>query len=158
MSLAFYKVTALPKQLAANGMYFVTSANSQLMEVYMANSTGTAARKVLGEAELNAAIQAYDEQGASKLAAAFNLAVGGAATGNVDIDGSGNVTLSLTLADSGVQANEYAVVTVNAKGIVTGGRDLTAADLPAEITSNTSGKAATAGTADQVANALTING
>lgn len=59
MPLAFYKVTALPEVLAANALYFVSADNGQLMEVYMANSAGTAARKVIGEAEVSAALAEY---------------------------------------------------------------------------------------------------
>lgn len=164
MSLAFYKVTALPETLAANALYFVSAANGQLMEVYMANSAGTAARKVIGEAEVSAALAAYDAAGASKLAEAFTLATSGAATGSVEVDGSGNVELVLTLADSGAVAGEFPVVTVNAKGIVTGGRALARTDLPSEIDANTTGNAATATRADSAASAdktqaaLTING
>lgn len=164
MSLAFYKVTALPEVLAANALYFVSAANGQLMEVYMANSAGTAARKVIGEAEVSAALAAYDAAGASKLAEAFTLATSGAATGSVEVDGSGNVELVLTLADSGAVAGEFPVVTVNAKGIVTGGRALARTDLPSEIDADTTGNAATAtradsaASADQTQAALTING
>lgn len=160
MSIAFYKVTALPQTLAANALYFVAAANGQLMEVHMSNSQGTAARKVLGEAELNAAIAAYDAQGASKLAEAFELALGGDLAGAVSIDGSGDVTLTATLSDV-VAAGSAAFVTFNSKGQITGSRALTAADLPAEITSDTSGNAATATLATEaskVTNALTVNG
>jgi hypothetical protein len=49
----------------------------------------------------------------------------------------------LTLANSGVTAGDYPVVTVNSKGIVTGGRALTASDIPV-LNQNTTGNAATA--------------
>lgn len=161
----FFKVNELPVELESNALYFVKSSTAGAMEVYMSNAAGTAARKVTGEAEvtaaINAAIAAYDLQGASKLAEEFTLSLKGAATGSVGIDGSGNVDLTVTLADSGVTEGDYGIVSVNGKGLVTGGRSIAAIDLPADITSNTSGKAATAGnadSADKVNAVLTING
>jgi len=46
-------------------------------------------------------------------------------------DGSGNVTAAATLANTGVTAGTYTKVTVNAKGLVTAGAALAAADIPA---------------------------
>jgi hypothetical protein len=48
-----------------------------------------------------------------------------------DATGSGTTSISLTLANSGVTAGTYPKVTVNAKGLVTGGASLAAADIPA---------------------------
>lgn len=161
MAIKFFKVTSLPAQLEPNGLYFVQGAAGNLMDVYMATSTGMAGFKVLGSAELSAAIADYDAGGAAKLAAAFELALAGDVGGSVQIDGSGNVSLTATLATVEGAAGTYQTVTVDGKGRVTGGRDLTAADLPQELTSNTSGNAATAtlaAEASKVTNALTING
>ena len=68
---------------------------------------------------------------ADKWSTARSLSVTGDATGTTNIDGSANASFALTLANSGVVAGSYAKVTVNAKGIVTGGAALTAADIPA---------------------------
>ncbi|AZC59958.1 phage tail protein [Pseudomonas chlororaphis] len=67
---------------------------------------------------------------AKQLATARKIAISGAGTGNVSFDGSQDVTLNLTLADSGATAGTYTKVTINAKGLVTAGGSLVAADIP----------------------------
>lgn len=67
---------------------------------------------------------------ATKLATARTLSISGAGTGSASFDGSANANIALTLADSGVGAGSYPKVTVNAKGLVTGGGALLAADIP----------------------------
>ena len=63
---------------------------------------------------------------ASKLATARTVSFSGAATGSFNFDGASNSSATLTLANSGVVANTYGsnlkipVLTVNAKGLVTG--------------------------------------
>ena len=66
---------------------------------------------------------------ASKLAAARDIALSGALTGHASFDGSKAVTIETTLKNSGVGAGKYSKVTVDEKGIVTAGEQLTAADL-----------------------------
>ncbi|MGO4366639.1 phage tail-collar fiber domain-containing protein [Pseudomonas sp. PAB10] len=68
---------------------------------------------------------------AKQWATARKLSISGAGTGSVSVDGSADATLALTLADSGVTAGTYTKLTVNGKGIVTGGGSLSAADIPA---------------------------
>ncbi|WP_196251486.1 phage tail protein [Pseudomonas aeruginosa] len=68
---------------------------------------------------------------AARLATPRRISISGAATGSGTFDGSADTALALTLADSGVTAGTYPKVNVNAKGLVTGGAALTAADLPA---------------------------
>ena len=67
---------------------------------------------------------------ATKLAVARTLSVSGDATGSASFDGSANAAIALTLANSGVTAGTYPKVTVDAKGRVTAGAALTAADIP----------------------------
>lgn len=67
---------------------------------------------------------------AAKLATARTIAISGAASGNVSFDGSANANIALTLADSGVQAGAYPVVSVNVKGLVVSGRSLLSTDIP----------------------------
>lgn len=56
-TLNFYKVTALPGVLEANAVYAVpVSGNPNLVELFVVNSAGTAARHVLGETEVAAMI------------------------------------------------------------------------------------------------------
>ena len=61
-----------------------------------------------------------------------------------DATGSGNGSITLTLANSGVTAGTYPKVTVDAKGRVTSGSSLAATDIPAlDWTKITSGKPTT---------------
>jgi hypothetical protein len=56
-ALNFYKVTALPGTLEANAVYAVSVAsNASLVELYVVNSAGTAARHVLNESDVAAMI------------------------------------------------------------------------------------------------------
>jgi hypothetical protein len=78
---------------------------------------------------------------ATRLAAARTLSISGAGSGSVDFDGSTNANIVLTLADSGVVAGTYPKLTINAKGLVTGGAGLAPSDIPSldwsKITSGT---------------------
>ena len=79
---------------------------------------------------------------ATKLAAGRTIGMTGDVTWTSPaFDGSGNITAVATLANTGVAAGTYGKVTVNAKGLVTAGAALAAADIPAldagKITSGT---------------------
>lgn len=67
---------------------------------------------------------------ATKLAVPRMLSFTGDATGSASFDGSANAAVALILANSGVTAGTYAKITVNGKGLVTGGAQLAAADIP----------------------------
>ena len=72
----------------------------------------------------------------------------------------GAVSIPVTLKASGVDAGTYTKVTVDAKGIVTGGSDATPDDIGAAPASHThlyAGSAAAGGAANSVANAITIS-
>ena len=99
-------------------------------------------------------VKAYS---ATLLATPRNIAVAGAVTGTAAFDGSSNISITTTLADSGVTAGTYTKVVVNSKGIITSASALLAGDVPT-LNQNTTGNAATATTADKVAQSLTING
>lgn len=71
---------------------------------------------------------------ATQLVTARALRFKGAATGSGDFDGSADTEITLTLVNSGVVAGSYPKVTVNSKGLVTGGASLAAGDLPDGIT------------------------
>ena len=103
---------------------------------------------------------------AVKLKTPRTIEMKGAATGSGSFDGTGNVAIPLTLADSGVKAGTYSKVTVTAKGLVVGAEALLPGDIPAldasKITSGTlsrptSANAATA-TKLQAGRALIFNG
>jgi hypothetical protein len=63
---------------------------------------------------------------AAQLATARTLRFKGAATGSGTYDGSADTEITLALVDSGVVAGTYTKVTLNAKGIATGGSNPTA--------------------------------
>lgn len=68
----------------------------------------------------------------------------GAVTISGDASGSGNGSITLTLANSGVTAGTYPKVTVDAKGRVTSGSSLSASDIPSlDWSKITSGKPTT---------------
>jgi len=67
---------------------------------------------------------------ASKLDQARNITISGAATGTGAFDGSQDIEIALTLANSGVTPGTYTKVSVNEKGIITYGDTLSKTDLP----------------------------
>lgn len=88
---------------------------------------------------------------ADKLTTGRKVSVAGDVTGETTFDGSVDATINVTLANSGVTAGTYKKVTVDAKGRVTSGADLIAADIPdltlAKITDAGSAASKTAGNA-----------
>ena len=68
-------------------------------------------------------------ESADKLTVARTISVTGDATGSVVFDGSQNVEMALELANSGVTAGTYTKVTVDAKGRVTTGANITVEDI-----------------------------
>lgn len=68
---------------------------------------------------------------AAKLTTARTISATGDANWSVSFDGSGNSTAALTLTNTGVIAGTYTKVTVDAKGRVTSGSAMAAADVPA---------------------------
>ena len=103
---------------------------------------------------------------AVKLKTPRTIEMKGVATGSGTFDGSGNLSIPLTLADSGVTPGTYSKVTVTAKGLVIGAQLLLPGDIPAldaskittgTLTRPTSANAATA-TKLQTGRALIFNG
>lgn len=66
----------------------------------------------------------------TKLQTARTISLAGDATGSASFDGSANISISLTLANSGVTAGTYPKVTVDSKGRVTSGASLSVSDIP----------------------------
>ena len=66
---------------------------------------------------------------ATQLETARTVSVSGAASGSATFDGTANADIAITLADSGVTAGSYSTVTVDEKGLVRGGDQLTGDDL-----------------------------
>lgn len=74
---------------------------------------------------------------ATRWATGRTITLTGDVTGaSAAFDGSGNLSFAATLANSGVTAGTYTKVTVDAKGRVTAGTTLAAADIPATLDSN----------------------
>lgn len=112
--------------------------------------------------DIVAAINTIQTEGAPQLATARTIALSGAATGSASFDGSKNITITTTLANSGVTAGSYGLsanvtpadgatfnvpfIAVNAKGLVTSAKTCTV-KLPTNV-----------GTADKLTTARTING
>lgn len=67
---------------------------------------------------------------ATKLQTARTIALSDDITGSATFDGSANTTISATIKNSGVTVGTYSKVTVNAKGLVTSGTNLSVSDLP----------------------------
>jgi hypothetical protein len=66
---------------------------------------------------------------ADKLSAPRTIAIAGDATGSATFDGSAGTSITVALVASGVKAGTYSKVTVDAKGRVTAGSNLTTADV-----------------------------
>ena len=83
---------------------------------------------------VNAAIMADTAtlaDSAEQLTTGQTISVHGDATGTSQaFNGTASVSIPIALAESGVTSGEYTKVTVNEKGIVTSGTDLTASDIP----------------------------
>ena len=67
---------------------------------------------------------------AVKLETGRTIALAGALTGSTTFDGTGNVSINATLADSGVVAGAYPKVVINSKGLVVGSQNLVQSDIP----------------------------
>lgn len=74
--------------------------------------------------------ESSNAQTADKLTTARTISATGDATGSTPFDGSVNVSMALTLANSGVTSGTYPKVTVDSKGRVTSGTALSATDIP----------------------------
>ena len=88
----------------------------------------------VGDAEGNVQLvkggAAGSVESADKLTTARTISLSGDATGSTGFDGSKNAEIALTLANSGVVAGTYTKVSVDEKGRVTTGANLSKADLP----------------------------
>ena len=73
----------------------------------------------------------------TKLATARTISLSGDTSGSTSFDGSANVSIVTTLANSGVTAGTYNSVTVNAKGIVTAASNVTAMSAANFVTRET---------------------
>lgn len=93
-------------------------------------SAGTNTTQIATTAFVQAAVTAGSVASAAKLTTARTISASGDASWSVSFDGSANASAALTLANSGVTAGTHTKVTVDAKGRVTAGAGLAAADIP----------------------------
>jgi uncharacterized protein YxeA len=132
-----YDVGALWLDTGHNHVYFLAAKSGTALWLRLANAT-----------ELELVEEAIT---ARKLKTPRNIGVSGAATGTASFDGSGDITIVLTLANSGATVGTYTKLTVNEKGVVTSATQLAATDIPAltlsKITDAKSAAARDVGTA-----------
>ena len=87
----------------------------------------------VGDAEGNVKIVKGGASGAvesaDKLTVPRNISISGDGTGSASFDGSKDVTISLALSDTAVTAGTYTKVTVDSKGRVTKGENITISDV-----------------------------
>ena len=130
-NVAFSGITGLPTTLADYG----------IADAYTKTATDSAISAAVAGVQSGNVSTATS---AGKLTTARTIAITGDVTWSVSFDGSANVSAAGTLANSGVTAGTYPKVTVNAKGLVTGGASLVAADIPSlDWSKITSGKPTT---------------
>lgn len=111
--------------------------------------------------QVNSSVSTADS--ATRLQTARTFTISGDGSFTLSFDGTQDVTANLVLADTGVTAGESPVVTFNSKGLITGSRALSQADIPSlpgskigsTILVDTTGNAATA---TKLKTARNING
>ena len=119
------------------------------------NLTGNVTGNVTGNTSGSSGSCTGNSATATALQTGRTISVSGDATGtSASFDGTGNASIPLTLANSGVSAGTHTKVTVDSKGRVTAGTSLSAGDIPT-LNQNTTGNASTATT---LQTARTING
>lgn len=110
---------------ASAGTYRSVTVNAQGHVTAGTNPTTLAGYGITDALGLNA-----NAVSATKLATSRTISTTGDATGSASFDGTANAAIALTLANSGVAAGTYTKVTVDAKGRVTSGSAMVAADVP----------------------------
>ena len=123
--------------IGADGTMTVNDISASKVQGTVAKATnadklgGVAATEVfVAGADTNLTSKVKAAAAADALAAEKTISVSGDATGSAKFDGSKNADIAITLKDSGVTAGTYQKVTVDAKGRVTAGTALEAADIP----------------------------
>ena len=71
-----------------------------------------------------------NSQTSSKLQNARTISIAGDATGSTSFDGSANASITVSLSNSGVTSGTYTKLTVDSKGRVISGSQLSASDIP----------------------------
>lgn len=166
-TLKIKRLSTLPGTLDASTLYIIQGDLATDVNLYFTGDDEAEVRRVLTRADVASMISAATSGEADRLSTARVIEATGDITWEVTFDGSQDVAAAASLSETGVTAGTYPKVTVDAKGRVTEGAALVAADIPATIDSDTTGNAATAtlaatatiaDEATQLATARTING
>lgn len=141
--------TKLETAHAINGVAFDGTADIIITAEANGGNADTATKATSADSATMAESCTGNSATATKLATARTIATTGDVTGMAtSFDGSANISIPTTLADSGVTAGSYTSVTVDAKGRVTAGTNPTS--LAVSVTGN-------AATATKLATARTIS-
>ena len=129
--MKIYRVLALPAEVEAGALYLMRNVASGQLEAHAVSADGLSVTKTLTKADVEAMIQDLTSIGTvDQLTTARTIQVTGDASWEVSFNGSADVSAVLTLADSGIEpGNNYSVLTVNGKGIVTAGREIDGSDI-----------------------------
>ena len=129
--MKIYRVLSLPAEVEAGALYLMRNVASGQLEAHAVSTDGLSVTKTLTKADVEAMIQDLTSIGTTdQLTTARTIEVTGDATWEVSFDGSADVSAVLTLAASGIgPGNNYSVLTVNEKGIVTAGRAIQGSDI-----------------------------
>ena len=133
--MQIFRTVVLPETPVSNSLYLIRDAATGKLTITGVDANGVVATG-LTSADVLSIIQANVPEvalAAKKLEVARDITITGDASWTVSFDGSKNAEGALVLANTGVSAGNYAVVTVDAKGRVTAGRALTRADMPASV-------------------------
>lgn len=133
--MQIFRAVALPEAPVSNSLYLIRDAVTGKLTITGVDANGVVATG-LTSADVLSIIQANVPEvalAAKKLETVRDITITGDASWTVSFDGSANAEGALVLANTGVAAGDYAVVTVDAKGRVTAGRSLTRADMPASV-------------------------
>lgn len=110
------------------GSYNGSAAVTVAVDATSVNTAGkVVARDASGNFSANiiTAALAGNASTATTLATARNITLTGDATGTASFNGTADASIALTFASTGITAGTYQSVTVNAKGLVTGGTNPT---------------------------------
>ena len=133
--MQIFRAVVLPEQPVSNSLYLLRDPDSGNLSITGVDANGVVATG-LTSADVLSLIQANVPEAAlatQKLETARDITITGDATWTVSFDGSADAEGALVLANTGVAAGSYAVVTVDAKGRVTAGRALKRTDMPASV-------------------------
>lgn len=133
--MQIFRAVVLPETPVSNSLYMIRDAATGKLTITGVDANGVVATG-LTSADVLSIIQANVPEvslAAQKLETARDISITGDASWTVSFDGSANAEGALVLANTGVAAGSYPVVTVDSKGRVTAGRALDRGDMPTSV-------------------------